>query len=129
AVFEAVVALVPALLNALEAIQFAGRHLHPPHLADLIATVGTRDAPLREALDGLRRIDWPERFAFVRDRLEAASISAMSAFDGLRAAGGEAGGVLQAYRALRHYVRAVEAIYPLAPMLPAISRFFLEEPA
>lgn len=129
AVFEAVVALVPALLNALEAIQFTGRHLHPPHLAELVATVGTRDAPLREALDGLRGIDWPERLAFVRDRLEAASVSTMSAFDGLRAAAGEAGGVLQAYRALRHYVRAVEALYPLAPMLPAISRFFLEEPA
>lgn len=128
-VFEAVVALVPPLLNALETLQFTARHLHPPLLRELVDAIGARDEPLRAALDLFRRVDWPEQFAFVRDRLELAATSALKAFEGLRAATDDPNGVFGAYRALRHYVRGVEALYPLATMLPAVNRFFVEEGA
>lgn len=128
-ILDAVVALVPPLLNTLDALQFIGRHLHPPHLQELIAAVGARDDPLREGLDLFQRAEWPEHLVFIRDRLELSATSALNAFDGLRAATQSPNAVFEAYRSLRQYTRAVEALYPLAPMLPAVNRFFLEERA
>lgn len=128
-ILEAVVALVPPLLNALDALQFIARHLHPPHLGELVAAVGSRDEPLRGTFDLFMDVDWPDQLVPVRDRLALSATETMRAFEELRAATQSANGIFEAYRALRHYTRAVEALFPLAPMLPAVSRFFLEEPA
>jgi phospholipase/carboxylesterase len=43
----------------------------------------------------------------------------------LREAVGSADGLRLAYRALRQVSRALEALYPLAAMLPTVSRYFL----
>ena len=128
-ILEAVVALVPPLLGALEALQFVARHLHPPHLRELVDTIAPRGEPLRPALERFRQTAWPDHLAFVRDRLDEAATLALKALDGLNSAPESASGAFDAYRALRSFTRATEALYPLSPMLPAVSRFFLEEKA
>lgn len=123
---EAIVALVPALLNALEALGFVARHMHPPRLAELARAVEPHDATLRQGLERFRAIAWPEQLERFRGVMESTAAATIQGFDGLRAAASAEDGVLQAYRALRQYARAAEALYPVAQVLPAVSRFFLE---
>jgi phospholipase/carboxylesterase len=122
AVLDDLAAVVPPLLHALEQAGFVGRYLNPPDLPAVLEAVGEADAPLKAARP---RLDaWPDDLAGVRDRLAAAADAALRAFEGLRGAGA-AGDVRMAYRALGQLPRAQEALYPLCPMLPPVSRFFL----
>lgn len=123
AILEDLMAFVPPLLQALEAGGFVARHLHPPHLAQVLDALGQPEAPLqavRTRLDG-----WPDEMADVRDRLAAAAVAALGAFAGLREAAA-ADDLGAAFRALGQLPRAQEALYPLAAGLPPISRFFLD---
>lgn len=101
---------IARLLNTLNALEFIARHLHPPRLPELVATLGERDAVLREAV-------WPEA---LREPLERAASATLRACEGLRAAGD----MRQVYRALRQVPRALEALFPLARVLPTVDRFF-----
>lgn len=103
------------LLDALEAVEFIGRHMHPPALAELSATLGDRDVALREAMADAT---WPEA---LRSSIERAAGCALRACDGLR----QADDLRQIYRALRQVNRALEALYPLTRILPTVDRFFL----
>jgi phospholipase/carboxylesterase len=110
---------IARLLDTLDALGFIARHLHPPRLEELVATLGGRDAALREALaDAV----WPDE---LRDHVERAAEAALRACDGLRAAAGPTGDLRQAYRALRQVSPALEALYPLASVMPTVSRWFL----
>jgi phospholipase/carboxylesterase len=51
-----------------------------------------------------------------------------SALDGLASAAHDRNAFINAYRAMRASTRAVEALYPLAPSLPQVSRFFVDPP-
>jgi phospholipase/carboxylesterase len=114
-------ALLPALLGALEVLGFVARHFNPPDFAQMLAAIGEPDAALRAARPRLAA--WPERLGDVRAALETASDHTLAGFDGLREAGGE---IRPVFRALGHLPRAQEALYPLAGALPPVSRFFLE---
>jgi phospholipase/carboxylesterase len=103
------------LLDTLDALEYVGRHMHPPMLVELVATLGDRDATLRAAMAGAV---WPEGW---RDHVERATQATLRACDGLRAAAD----LRQVYRALRQVNRALEALYPLAAELPTLDRFFL----
>ena len=59
-------------------------------------------------------------------QLDNAADEALAAFDGLRTAATAPEGLRVAYRALRHVPRALEALYPLAGILPPVNRFFLD---
>jgi phospholipase/carboxylesterase len=109
------VVAVAQLLDTLDALEFIARHMHPPRAAEVIATLGDRDAALRDALT---KAAWSET---LRDPIERAAEATLRACDGLRAAED----VRQVYRALRHINRALEALYPLAAVLATIDRFFL----
>ena len=114
--------LLPALLGALEALGFIGRHFHPPDFPGLMRAVGRPDAALRAARP---RLDaWPEALGDLRGMLEAASDHAITAFDGLHQAQGDV--LRPVFRALGQLPRAQEALYPLAAALPPVSRYFLE---
>lgn len=118
--------ILPSLLNAMEALNLAGRRLHPPTLTQLVEQMGDFDAPVRAALDAFRDADWPDHLAGFKDRVETAGGAVCQAADGLRAAAEAHDGVFQAYRALRFGTRATEALYPLAAMLAPVSQFYLE---
>jgi phospholipase/carboxylesterase len=128
-ILDAIVAVVPPLLHALETLGLVARHLQPSQLDALADSVGERDTALRQAVEQFRAVAWPDRLAPFRERIEVTSQAVLRAFDGLRDAAASPDGLLLAYRALRQYSRAAEALYPVAAMLPTVSRFYLEPSA
>jgi phospholipase/carboxylesterase len=118
------VAVLPPLLQSLEALGFVARHLNPPDFGRVMHAAGTPDADLQSVRS--RLADWPEEFADVRTALETASDAALAAFQGLRAVQGGNGDLIAVFRALRHAPRAHEALYSLAEKFPPVSAFFLD---
>jgi phospholipase/carboxylesterase len=124
AVVDDIVAVLPPLLQSLEALGFIARHLNPPDFEAVMQAAGLPDQALR--LVRPRLGDWPEQFESVKTSLEAASDAALAAFDGLRAVQDGHGDLVAVFRALRHAPRAQEALYPLATRLPPVSGFFVD---
>ena len=118
--------LVPASLRALHALEFAGRHLAPDTLPRLVEAMGDREPALRAALAESRATTWPERLQPVRDCLEPAAEAAADGIAALAAALEAPQPIVAAYRAMRGYATAAEAIYPLSAVLKPVSQFFLE---
>lgn len=126
---DAIASLVPATLRALHALEFAARHIAPTNLPQLIDAIGSRDADIDAALKVSAAAPWPGRLEPVRGCLETAARLASEGIAGLRAAGDTPQPILAAYKALRTYARAAEALYPMAAHLKPVSRFFLEAAA
>jgi phospholipase/carboxylesterase len=122
---DALVAYLPHLLDALDRLEAITRHLHPPHLPQLAASLGPDDAALTAALTAIRDTAWPDGMTPFRDQLVLAGESAIRALTGLREAASP-GQAMAAFRAVRQQYRAIEALYPLAAALPSVSRFFIE---
>ena len=66
----AVSQLVPATLKAMHALEFAGRHLSPTALPQIIEAMAGRDDEVTAALATSRALEWPERLKPVRACLE-----------------------------------------------------------
>jgi phospholipase/carboxylesterase len=124
AVVDDIVAVLPPLLQSLEALGFVARHLHPPAFGQVMQAAGEPDEALR-AVRG-RLAEWPEEFSGIRAPLNTASDAALAAFDGLREVERGHGDLVAVFRALRHLPRAQEALYPLKEKLPPVSSFFTE---
>jgi len=123
AVVDDIVAVLPPLLQSLEALGFIARHLNPPDFDTVMEAAGQPDQALRAVRP--RLADWPEPFADIKTSLEAASDAALAAFESLRAVQLGNGDLISVFRALRHAPRAQEALYPLAAKLPPVSGFFV----
>ncbi|MEY9105574.1 phospholipase/carboxylesterase [Bradyrhizobium yuanmingense] len=123
AVVDDIVAVLPPLLNALEALGFFQRHLHPPAFASVMDAIGTPDEALQTAHGAIG--EWPEQFGGLRDRLDRACGETLAAFAGIREVERGHGDLVAVFRALRHVPRAQEALYPLAAQFPPVSSFFL----
>ena len=126
---EAMARLVPALLDALAVLEHAARHVDPETLAALTAAVRSRAMPLRPAWAASQALDWPEGLIPVRDCLHAAAGPAVNGIEALGEAMNTPDPLRAAYRAVRGHALACEALYPLAPFLGAVGRFFLTEAA
>ena len=50
ALLDATTALIPPLLNGLEALNYAGRHMHPPNLVSLVESVKPYREPLKQGI-------------------------------------------------------------------------------
>ena len=124
AVVDDIVAVLPPLLQSLEALGFIARHLNPPDFDRVMEAAGNPDQALLAVRP--RLADWPEAFKHFRTPLEAASDAALAAFAGLRAVQHGNGDLVAVFRALRHAPRAQEALYPLAAKLPPVSSFFVD---
>jgi len=120
-------ALLPPLLDSLDALAFFSRRLDPVTFGETLARIGAPDAALRAARDNLRA--WPQKFADLRKRMEVASDATLAAYDVLRATRNEPEGIRGVLRALRNVPHAHDVLFPLARGLPPVSRFFLEPPA
>jgi phospholipase/carboxylesterase len=123
-VVDDIVAVLPPLLQSLEALAFIARHLNPPEFDRVMDAVGAPDDSLRTVCAGLG--EWPEQYADVRAALVAASDAALAAFAGLRKVQHGHGDLVAVFRALRYAPRAHEALYPLAEKFPPVSDFFLD---
>ena len=126
AVVDDIVAVLPPLLQSLEALSFIARHLNPPDFGQVMEAAGAPDQALRAVR--ARLTEWPEQFSDVRVPLERASQAVLAAFEGLRAVQHGNGDLVSVFRALRHAPRAQEALYPLAARLPPVSQFFVDPP-
>jgi phospholipase/carboxylesterase len=126
AVVDDIVAVLPPLLQSLEALGFVARHLNPPDFGRLMQAAGQPDQALRAVRPRLAA--WPAHFADVKACLEAASDAALAAFDGLRTVERGDGDLIAVFRALRYAPRAQEALYPLAAKFPPVSSFFTDPP-
>lgn len=119
-----IVAVLPPLLQSLEALGFIARHLNPPDFDQVMEAAGQPDEALKAVRP--RLANWPEQFANIQTSLETASDTALAAFEGLRAVQLGNGDLIAVFRALRHAPRAQEALYPLAAKLPPVSSFFVD---
>ena len=124
AVVDDIVAVLPALLQSLEALGFIARHLNPPDFDSVMEAAGMPDQALQAVRP--RLADWPEQFAHLRAPLMTASDEALAAFEGLRAVQHGNGDLMAVFRALRHFARSQEALYALAARLPPVSSFFID---
>ena len=120
-------ALLPPLLAAIDGLRVAGRRLHPPALADVVAAASPLSAPLGEALEAFRRQTWPARLRPFRDRLLDAAEAALQGHNALAACLEQPDQMLGAYRAIRFASLAAEALYPVAQSLRPVSQFFLDD--
>jgi phospholipase/carboxylesterase len=111
-------ALVDRLLDTLDALGSVARHLHPSQLEAAVGRLGDRDHTLRAAYTASADTTSPAIAPVVETTLRIC--------EQLRGAIGSQDGLRAAYRALRHLGRVLEALYPLASVLPSVSRFFLE---
>lgn len=118
--------ILPALIQAMEALDFAARYFHPPMLPHIVSEIAGHDAPLRQALDTFRQIEWPERLAGFAAGINQAGDEICASFDGLRRAATERDNTGQGYRALRHVSRAAEHLYEAAGNVPPVSTYFLD---
>ena len=100
AVVDDIVAVLPPLLQSLEALSFVARHLNPPDFGRVMEAAGTPDEALRSARARLG--EWPAEFADVRTPIEAASDAALAAFAGLREVQHGNGDLIAVFRALRY---------------------------
>jgi len=123
AVLDDIVAVLPPLLQSLESLGFIARNLNPSQFDQVVEAAGRPDDALRAVRS--RLTGWPEQFDNVRVSLQGACDGALAAFEGLRAAEQGSGDLVTVFRALRHFPRAQEALYPLAANLPPVSSFFL----
>ena len=118
--------LLAALLGLLERIVWVQRHLHPPLAARLAEPLAAGLDPLRPALGHVRAAAWPDDLVFLRDRLVDVTQQTLEMTEAFVAAAQGGGDPFELYRALRRFSRVQEALYPLAPVLEAVSRWFLE---
>ena len=124
AVVDDIVAVLPPLLQSLEALGFVARHFNPPDFGRVMEAAGTPDQALQAVRS--RLADWPAEFSNIRTALDSASNAALAAFAGLRTVQHGNGDMVAVFRALRYAPRAQEALYPLAEKFPPVSSFFLD---
>ena len=122
---DATTAVLPPLLTALEALAHAGRHLHPPDLPALVAGLEGFETPLAEGLRHFEAVAWPEHLSLFETQTRQAAAQALQALDAFGCCLERSNPVLGAFRAIGSATRAVEALYPVAFMLPPVNRFFL----
>lgn len=107
------------LFNVLDTLGEIARMMHPRRLPELIARLGDRDAVLDAAIDGLSVSETIQQIGL-------ASRFALQACAGLRAAEDADNPIVETFRAMRQYSRALEALAVLAETVPDVGRYFLE---
>jgi phospholipase/carboxylesterase len=124
AVVDDIVAVLPPLLQSLEALGFVARYLNPPDFDRVMETAGQPDDALRAVRPRLEQ--WPAQFDDIRNALATASDAALAAFAGLRLVQNGNADFVSLFRALRYAPRAQEALYALAARLPPVGEFFVD---
>jgi len=115
--------LVSPLLRTLEAVSVIERHIHPIGYIHLLG----RAAPPHQELRAARAMPpWPDPYSALRPLLDEAADHALTAVDALHEAAAPPEDITRAWRGMREIPKALEALYPLAGVLPAVNRFFLD---
>ena len=126
AVLEAMDTLLPPLLGALERVTWVQRQLFPPMADRLASELAPRAAALGSPLAALEAIEWPADLRFMRDRLVEVTRQTLALVEAFVTAARTPEDPIGLYRALRRFAPLQEALYPLAPVLDPVSRWFLD---
>ena len=125
AVAETTDALLAALLGALDRVEWAQRQLFPPRALELAERLAPHAERLAGPLAALQAAAWPDDLRLLRERLAQVTRQAIELIGAFTAAA-RTGEPIELYRALRRFAPLQEALYPLAPVLDPVSRWFLE---
>ena len=123
---DATTALIPPLLTAVDALRAAGRHMHPPMLPELVEAIRPQHGGLVEGFELFKSATWPEHLETFVDCVTRSVGYALRAFAQFEQALEAPQPAFVAYRAMGLTTKAIEALYPVAAMLPPVSRFYLE---
>ena len=123
---EAVGDLLSPLLGTLERVGWVQRHLHPPVADRLGETLAPHADQMAGPLHALETAACPDDLRFLRDRLLEVARQSVGLVSAFVEAARTPGDVLGLYRAMRRFAPVQEALYPLAPALHPVSRWFLE---
>jgi len=124
-VSPAIAETTDALLAALDRVEWAQRHLFPPRAPELAERLAAHARRLAEPIRALEAAAGPEDLRLLRDRLARVARQAVELI-GAFAEAARSGEPIELYRALRRFAPLQEALYPLAPVLEPVSRWFLE---
>ena len=102
------------------------RYLYPPAAPRLADELAPCTDALTTPLAQLDASAWPEDLHFLRDRLVDVTRQTLEMVTAFVTAARETGEPFDLYRALRRFARVQEGLYPLAPVLEPVSRWFLE---
>jgi phospholipase/carboxylesterase len=125
AVAETTDALLSALLGALDRVEWVQRQLFPPRALELADRLAPHAERLAGPLGALESAPWPDNLRLLRERLGQVTRQAIDLI-GAFASAARSGEPIELYRALRRLAPLQEALYPLAPVLDPVSRWFLE---
>lgn len=123
-VIDDIVAVLPPVMHAIEALSFVARHFHPPEFDAVMDAIGTPDDGLKAARSKLD--DWPLSLSHIGQPLCLACDAAIAGLDGLRTAPLQTDSMSAVRRALRQGPLAQEALYPLSYVFPPVSDFFVD---
>ncbi len=122
--FEIFTATVPPLVDAMDALLFLQRHLHPPDAVAVFENLDSPDGALRAARSRIDEL--PDALEGVRSRLSVAADVTLGCYDKFRDAA-PTGELVPLLRSIRDVAIAQEALYPLAGAFPFVSTFFLPD--
>jgi phospholipase/carboxylesterase len=125
-VIEAIGGLLSPLLGAFERVAWVQRHLFPPMAERLGEALASESDGLAAALRRLEALPCPDQLRFMRDRLVQVARETAGLVAAFVDAAASPGDVIGLYRPLRRFAAVQEALYPLAPVLDPVSRWFLE---
>jgi phospholipase/carboxylesterase len=125
-VIDAIGRLLQPLLETLERVMWAQRHLFPPLAPRLAEQLTPGIDAIAEPLEAFEKLEWPDDLRFMRDRLLDVSRQTIELLTAFAAAAQSADDPINLYRAIRRFARIQEALYPLAPVFEPVSRWFLE---
>jgi len=126
AVAEGLAAFLARLLETLAAVEAVQRHLHPSLAARLAERLDPWAAELGTHVDRLEALAWPTEARFLPERLGRVGRRTVELVQAFGAAARVPGDPFGLYGALRRLAPVEEDLYPLAPALPPVSRWFLD---
>lgn len=126
AYLDAVGVLGPPLLHAMDALEKAQRHLHPPSIGEIRRMLASHCAPLERAAEALAQVPPPEGWQEFAARLDRACTHAREALRGFVEPAPGTAATARILAAMREHCRAQAALYPLRAALPPVNRYFFE---
>ena len=125
-VIDAIGALLSPLLGTLDRVEWVQRHLYPPHAGRLAAALSPHGDAVAGPLHALEVLTCPPELRFMRDRLIEVSRQSVDLVGAFADAARSPGEPIGLFRALRRFATVQETLYPLAPALEPVSRWFIE---